>query len=174
MTKKDYGREEREAQWMHVQQTLHGLQSAEESSLFSDNNSYRELSKIAEQTKRRAEVAVRSLRNSPYEMMAPLYLQVSIISQALIFVTRSRGKKEKKPRKTEKGNAPLLHLQALEQRSRVSVVLLAVPGSLALPAYKILARVRISESRGKLRPLSSLVQRDRGKFTADAFLLLFR
>jgi len=34
---------------------------------------------------------VRSLRNNPAEMMAALYLQVSIISQALIFVTRSRN-----------------------------------------------------------------------------------
>ncbi|KAI5412113.1 hypothetical protein KIW84_056973 [Lathyrus oleraceus] len=34
---------------------------------------------------------VRSLRKSPDEMMAALYLQVSIISQALIFVTRSRS-----------------------------------------------------------------------------------
>lgn len=34
---------------------------------------------------------VRSLRNSDDEMMAALYLQVSIVSQALIFVTRSRG-----------------------------------------------------------------------------------
>ncbi|KAL4287333.1 hypothetical protein AHAS_Ahas19G0175700 [Arachis hypogaea] len=32
---------------------------------------------------------VRSLRHSPAELMASLYLQVSIISQALIFVTRS-------------------------------------------------------------------------------------
>lgn len=34
---------------------------------------------------------VRSLRTKPDEMMAALYLQVSIISQALIFVTRSRS-----------------------------------------------------------------------------------
>ncbi|KAK1323213.1 Plasma membrane ATPase [Acorus calamus] len=34
---------------------------------------------------------VRSLRHSPDEMMAALYLQVSIVSQALIFVTRSRS-----------------------------------------------------------------------------------
>lgn len=34
---------------------------------------------------------VRSLRTRPNEMMAALYLQVSIISQALIFVTRSRS-----------------------------------------------------------------------------------
>eukprot|EP00268_Persea_americana_P010688 TRINITY_DN1435_c0_g1_i4.p1 TRINITY_DN1435_c0_g1~~TRINITY_DN1435_c0_g1_i4.p1 ORF type:complete len:521 (-),score=98.98 TRINITY_DN1435_c0_g1_i4:478-2040(-) len=34
---------------------------------------------------------VRSLREEPNEMMAALYLQVSIVSQALIFVTRSRS-----------------------------------------------------------------------------------
>ncbi|KAG0479467.1 hypothetical protein HPP92_010325 [Vanilla planifolia] len=56
-TKKDYGREEREAQWAMAQRTLHGLQPPETASLFTDKSSYRELSEIAEQAKRRAEVA---------------------------------------------------------------------------------------------------------------------
>lgn len=56
-TKKDYGKEEREAQWATAQRTLHGLQPPESSNLFSDKSSYRELSEIAEQAKRRAEVA---------------------------------------------------------------------------------------------------------------------
>ncbi|CAK7354212.1 unnamed protein product [Dovyalis caffra] len=56
-TKKDYGKEEREAQWATAQRTLHGLQPAETNSVFSDKNSYRELSEIAEQAKRRAEMA---------------------------------------------------------------------------------------------------------------------
>ncbi|ONK70558.1 uncharacterized protein A4U43_C05F34950 [Asparagus officinalis] len=56
-TKKDYGREEREAQWAMAQRTLHGLQPPETNNLFSDKNSYRELSEIAEQAKKRAEVA---------------------------------------------------------------------------------------------------------------------
>ncbi|PSS13923.1 ATPase [Actinidia chinensis var. chinensis] len=57
-TKKDYGKGEREAQWALAQRTLHGLQSPEESSsIFNDKSSYRELSEIAEQAKRRAEVA---------------------------------------------------------------------------------------------------------------------
>ncbi|KAK9705832.1 hypothetical protein RND81_07G085500 [Saponaria officinalis] len=57
-TKKDFGIEEREAQWASAQRTLHGLQAPETSSdLFNDKNSYRELSEIAEQAKRRAEVA---------------------------------------------------------------------------------------------------------------------
>lgn len=34
---------------------------------------------------------VRPLKNNPEEIMAALYLQVSIVSQALIFVTRSRS-----------------------------------------------------------------------------------
>ncbi|KAG5559682.1 hypothetical protein RHGRI_009262 [Rhododendron griersonianum] len=56
-SKKDYGKEEREAQWAHAQRTLHGLQPPETSSVFNDKSSYRELSEIAEQAKRRAEVA---------------------------------------------------------------------------------------------------------------------
>jgi H+-transporting ATPase len=56
-TKKDYGKEEREAQWALAQRTLHGLQPPETSSIFNDKSSYRELSEIAEQAKRRAEVA---------------------------------------------------------------------------------------------------------------------
>lgn len=34
---------------------------------------------------------VRSIRNSEEELTAAVYLQVSIVSQALIFVTRSRS-----------------------------------------------------------------------------------
>ncbi|GMJ15810.1 H(+)-ATPase 5 [Hibiscus trionum] len=56
-TKKDYGKEEREAQWAAAQRTLHGLQPPQTSSVFNEKTSYRELSEIAEQAKRRAEVA---------------------------------------------------------------------------------------------------------------------
>ncbi|KAK2412546.1 Plasma membrane ATPase 4 [Trifolium repens] len=56
-TKKDYGKEEREAQWALAQRTLHGLQPPETSGIFNEKSSYRELSEIAEQAKRRAEVA---------------------------------------------------------------------------------------------------------------------
>ncbi|KAI8017394.1 Plasma membrane ATPase 4 [Camellia lanceoleosa] len=56
-TKKDYGKEEREAQWALAQRTLHGLQPPETSTLFNEKSSYRELSEIAEHAKRRAEVA---------------------------------------------------------------------------------------------------------------------
>ncbi|MQM05705.1 hypothetical protein Taro_038520 [Colocasia esculenta] len=55
--KKDYGRGEREAQWAVAQRTLHGLQAPDNSAgIFHDKN-YRELSEIAEQARRRAEVA---------------------------------------------------------------------------------------------------------------------
>ncbi|GMP39479.1 hypothetical protein CsSME_00010296 [Camellia sinensis var. sinensis] len=56
-TKSNYGEEEREAQWATAQRTLHGLQPPETTNLFSDKSNYRELSEIAEQAKRRAEVA---------------------------------------------------------------------------------------------------------------------
>ncbi|KAK3021820.1 hypothetical protein RJ639_047175 [Escallonia herrerae] len=56
-SKNDYGRGEREAQWALAQRTLHGLQPPDTSELFSNNKNYRELSEIAEQAKRRAEVA---------------------------------------------------------------------------------------------------------------------
>jgi H+-transporting ATPase len=58
-TKENYGRGEREAQWATAQRTLHGLQAPESNSntLFNDKSSYRELSEIAEQAKRRAEIA---------------------------------------------------------------------------------------------------------------------
>ncbi|RCV30392.1 hypothetical protein SETIT_6G090800v2 [Setaria italica] len=55
--KKDYGREEREAQWATAQRTLHGLQTPELAGILNERSSYRELSEIAEQAKRRAEVA---------------------------------------------------------------------------------------------------------------------
>nr|AAB41898.1 H+-transporting ATPase [Mesembryanthemum crystallinum] len=56
-TKKDYGKEEREAQWAAAQRTMHGLQPPETTNLFPEKSNYRELSEIAEQAKRRAEVA---------------------------------------------------------------------------------------------------------------------
>ncbi|KAF8389177.1 hypothetical protein HHK36_025870 [Tetracentron sinense] len=56
-TKKDYGKGEREAQWALAQRTLHGLQAPESSTLFHDKSNYWELSEIAEQAKKRAEVA---------------------------------------------------------------------------------------------------------------------
>ncbi|KAG8372631.1 hypothetical protein BUALT_Bualt12G0086700 [Buddleja alternifolia] len=55
-TKKDYGKGEREAQWAVAQRTLHGLSNSESSALYNDKN-YKELSEIADQAKRRAEVA---------------------------------------------------------------------------------------------------------------------
>ncbi|CAI9755566.1 unnamed protein product [Fraxinus pennsylvanica] len=56
-TKSNYGKEEREAQWATAQRTLHGLQPRETNNLFNEKSGYRELSEIAEQAKRRAEVA---------------------------------------------------------------------------------------------------------------------
>ncbi|KAK4431832.1 ATPase 8, plasma membrane-type [Sesamum alatum] len=56
-TKKDYGRGEREAQWAVAQRTLHGLSTPDASTALLHDKNYRELSEIAEQARRRAEVA---------------------------------------------------------------------------------------------------------------------
>ncbi|XP_021717084.1 ATPase 9, plasma membrane-type-like isoform X2 [Chenopodium quinoa] len=56
-SKKDYGKGEREAQWATAQRTLHGLEAPENPDLLADKNNYRELTEIAEQAKRRAEIA---------------------------------------------------------------------------------------------------------------------
>ncbi|XP_021731359.1 ATPase 8, plasma membrane-type-like [Chenopodium quinoa] len=56
-TKRDYGKGEREVQWVVAQRTLHGLQSPANDGLLNDTNNYRELSEIAEQAKKRAEMA---------------------------------------------------------------------------------------------------------------------
>ncbi|XP_039053645.1 ATPase 9, plasma membrane-type-like [Hibiscus syriacus] len=52
-TKKDYGRGEREAQWALAQRTLHGLTAPE----IAEKSNYKELSDLAEQARKRAEVA---------------------------------------------------------------------------------------------------------------------
>ncbi|CAI0527025.1 unnamed protein product [Linum tenue] len=55
-TQKDFGREAREAAWATEQRTLHGLQSAE-SKPIHDKSTFREISIVAEEAKRRAELA---------------------------------------------------------------------------------------------------------------------
>ncbi|GKV08653.1 hypothetical protein SLEP1_g20257 [Rubroshorea leprosula] len=54
--KKDFGKEERELKWAHAQRTLHGLHPPE-TKMFSDRNSFAELNQMAEEAKRRAEIA---------------------------------------------------------------------------------------------------------------------
>ncbi|KAL0284344.1 UNVERIFIED_CONTAM: ATPase 8, plasma membrane-type [Sesamum angustifolium] len=56
-TKKDYGKGAREAQWAVAQRTLHGLSTPDASTALLHDKNYRELSEIAEQARRRAEVA---------------------------------------------------------------------------------------------------------------------
>ncbi|KAI9153370.1 hypothetical protein LWI28_010337 [Acer negundo] len=54
--KKDFGKEERELKWAHAQRTLHGLQPPD-SKMFNERSSYTELNQMAEEAKRRAEIA---------------------------------------------------------------------------------------------------------------------
>ncbi|KAJ3698967.1 hypothetical protein LUZ61_002672 [Rhynchospora tenuis] len=60
-TKKDFGKNERQAEWAFDQRTLHGLNKKTENenngAIFSENSNYRELSELADQAMRRAEIA---------------------------------------------------------------------------------------------------------------------
>ncbi|KAK4485706.1 hypothetical protein RD792_008352 [Penstemon davidsonii] len=53
---KDFGKEHRELQWAHAQRTLHGLQ-VPDTKLFNETNNFSELNQLAEEAKRRAEIA---------------------------------------------------------------------------------------------------------------------
>ncbi|XP_023515909.1 ATPase 11, plasma membrane-type-like [Cucurbita pepo subsp. pepo] len=53
---KDFGKEQRELQWAHAQRTLHGLQ-APDAKMFHDRTHFTELNQMAEEAKRRAEIA---------------------------------------------------------------------------------------------------------------------
>ncbi|KAJ8526734.1 hypothetical protein K7X08_029211 [Anisodus acutangulus] len=54
--RKDFGKEAREAAWAAEQRTIHGLQSAE-TRTFPENYTFREISIMAEEAKRRADIA---------------------------------------------------------------------------------------------------------------------
>ncbi|XP_027125777.1 plasma membrane ATPase 1 [Coffea eugenioides] len=53
---KDFGKEQRELKWAHAQRTLHGLQ-VPDTKLFSEATNFTELNQLAEEAKRRAEIA---------------------------------------------------------------------------------------------------------------------
>lgn len=55
-TQKDFGREAREAAWAREQRTLHGLQTVE-TRLFTERHTFRDINLMAEEAKRRAEIA---------------------------------------------------------------------------------------------------------------------
>uniref|UniRef100_A0A2N9H2W0 Plasma membrane ATPase n=1 Tax=Fagus sylvatica TaxID=28930 RepID=A0A2N9H2W0_FAGSY len=53
---KDFGKEQRELQWAHAQRTLHGLQPPD-TKMFTERTHFTELNNMAEEAKRRAEIA---------------------------------------------------------------------------------------------------------------------
>jgi hypothetical protein len=55
-SKKNFGTEERERKWAHAQRTLHGLQPPE-ASIFENKTTFNELNQLAEEARRRAEMA---------------------------------------------------------------------------------------------------------------------
>ncbi|GMJ06099.1 H(+)-ATPase 11 [Hibiscus trionum] len=56
-TQKDFGKEAREAKWAAEQRTLHGLQTTSDPKIFSDKHTFREINVMAEEARRRAEIA---------------------------------------------------------------------------------------------------------------------
>lgn len=55
-TQKDFGKEAREAAWAAEQRTLHGLQSTSDAKITEKHN-FRDISVMAEEARRRAEIA---------------------------------------------------------------------------------------------------------------------
>ncbi|XP_068652690.1 ATPase 11, plasma membrane-type isoform X1 [Aristolochia californica] len=53
---KDFGKEARELKWAHAQRTLHGLQPPD-TKMFNDRTNFTDLNQMAEEAKRRAEIA---------------------------------------------------------------------------------------------------------------------
>ncbi|KAJ6812010.1 ATPase 11, plasma membrane-type-like [Iris pallida] len=53
---KDFGKEARELKWAHAQRTLHGLQPPD-TKMFRDRTTFTDLNQMAEEAKRRAEIA---------------------------------------------------------------------------------------------------------------------
>ncbi|KAG8374678.1 hypothetical protein BUALT_Bualt10G0020900 [Buddleja alternifolia] len=56
-SQKDFGKEAREAAWASEQRTLHGLRSEAETKTFSDKHTFRDINIMAEEARRRAEIA---------------------------------------------------------------------------------------------------------------------
>lgn len=53
---KDFGKEARELKWAHAQRTLHGLHTTD-TKMFSERGNFTDLNQMAEEAKRRAEIA---------------------------------------------------------------------------------------------------------------------
>lgn len=79
--KKDFGTEEQKLKWAHAQRTLHGLQPPETKKTFGDRSNFTELNQMAEEAKRRAEIA-RYIKDTPHSKscLNQQILQVEIFS----------------------------------------------------------------------------------------------
>ena len=53
---KDFGKEARELKWAHAQRTLHGLHPPE-TKMFNERSNFTDLNQMAEEARRRAEIA---------------------------------------------------------------------------------------------------------------------
>ncbi|KAJ8563246.1 hypothetical protein K7X08_031698 [Anisodus acutangulus] len=83
--KKDFGKEQRELQWAHAQRTLHGLQ-VPDTKLFSEATNFNELNQLAEEAKRRAEIArqreLRTLKGHVESVVKLKGLDIETIQQS--------------------------------------------------------------------------------------------
>ncbi|KAK9698400.1 hypothetical protein RND81_08G101500 [Saponaria officinalis] len=82
---KDFGKEARELKWAHAQRTLHGLHPPE-TKMFTDRGRISELNQMAEEAKRRAEIArlreLHTLKGHVESVMKLKGLDIGAIQQA--------------------------------------------------------------------------------------------
>ncbi|XP_054789933.1 plasma membrane ATPase 1-like [Prosopis cineraria] len=87
-SKKDFGKEERELKWAHAQRTLHGLHPPD-TKMFSERASHAELNQMAEEAKRRAEIArlreLHTLKGHVESVVRLKGLDIDAIQQAYTF-----------------------------------------------------------------------------------------
>ncbi|PRQ53684.1 putative proton-exporting ATPase [Rosa chinensis] len=83
--KKHFGKEERELKWAHAQRTLHGLHPPD-TKMFGERASYTELNQMAEEARRRAEIArlreMRTLKGHVESVVRMKGLDINTIQQS--------------------------------------------------------------------------------------------
>ncbi|KAM5581474.1 plasma membrane ATPase 1-like [Rosa sericea] len=83
--KKHFGKEERELRWAHAQRTLHGLQPPD-TKMFGERTSHTELNQMAEEARRRAEIArlreMRTLKGHVESVVRLKGLDIDTIQQS--------------------------------------------------------------------------------------------
>lgn len=84
-TQKDFGREAREAAWAKEQRTLHGLPTMEHTNIFHERHTFRDVSMMAEEARRRAEIA-RLISFSSLDIFSSSFLHTNNIYIELKYI----------------------------------------------------------------------------------------